>query len=289
MTSAIQSVQLAFTEWLAKLLGNPTFAAQAVGNIPGSLAAEGITEDQLQYINVQQAISDACGYPGVPPAAKAALAPTPPAGYTAPPPPPPPQTYTEVVQQLQVVNNYVVNNVIDNSTNVTVGDNFSGEITFDNDVTQIEGDENVVGDGNETANIDIDLSGGAGGTATGGAGGTATGGTATSTATGGTGGPGGSGGGFGTGSSETHDPSASGAGGAGGAGGNATSGSASASADAEGGSAYADGGEGGRLGDIIINFGDDQQEFGSGDQTLPPQQYEPPQEEQQSDESDIPV
>jgi len=148
MTSAIQSVQLAFTEWLAKLLGNPTFAAQAVGNIPASLAAEGITEDQLQYINVQQAITDACNNPGVPPAAKAALAPTPPAGYTPPPPPPPPQNYTEIVQQLQVVNNYVTNNVIDNSTNLNVGENFSGEITLDNDVTQIEGDENVVGDGN---------------------------------------------------------------------------------------------------------------------------------------------
>jgi hypothetical protein len=292
MTSAIQSVQVAFTEWLAKFIGNPTFAAQAVGDIPGSLAADGITEDQLPYLNVQQAVSDACNYPGVPPAAKAALQPV---AHSAPPPPP--QTYTEVVQQLQVVNNYVHNEVIDNSTHTTIGDDFSGELVIDNDVTQVDGNENVVGDNNETANIDIDAGGGDGGPATGGAGGTATGGTATTTssADGGAGGAGGAGGdGPGTGGAGTGGPGGSGGdgpggdgtggygsgfggtggtGGAGGAGGTSTSGNADADADAEGGDATSTGGTGGNVGPINIQFGNDQQEAGPGDQTFfPPEQ-----------------
>jgi hypothetical protein len=194
------------------------------------------------------------------------------------------------VQQLQVVNNYVHNEVIDNSTNVTVGDDFSGDLTVDNDVTTVEGNENVVGDNNETANIDIDAGGGDGGAATGGAGGTATGGTATSgaaSADGGAGGAGGDGpgtGGAGTGGAggETgpggdgtggYGTGTGGAGGAGGAGGSATSGNADADADAEGGDATSTGGAGGNVGPININFGNDQQEAGPGDQTFfPPEQ-----------------
>lgn len=272
MTSAVQSVQVAFTEWLAKLLGNPTFAAQAVGDIPGSLAAEGISEDQLQYLNVQQAVTDACNYPGVPPAAKAALQPV---AHTAPPPPP--QTYTEVVQQLQVVNNYVNNEVIDNSTNVTVGDNFSGDLTLDNDVTTVEGNENVVGDNNETANIDIDAGGGDGGTATGGAGGTATSTAQNNNATDQEQ--------FGAGATgETGEP--------GGPSANAnqnnnTPQTADSDADADGGDADASGGSGGNIGPININFGDDINEGGPGDQlAIPVTLNEAPSSEETQDQPD---
>ncbi len=134
-----------------------------------TLQAAGIDEGALSGVNVQQAIVDACEYPGVPPAAKAALAPSHPVGYTAPPPPPPPTTYQELIQQVSVVNNYVDNSV-DASTHID-GD-IHGDFMIDNDVTQIEGDENVVGDANPVANIDA--SGGDGGPAVGGDGGSAT-------------------------------------------------------------------------------------------------------------------
>jgi hypothetical protein len=280
MTSAIQeTAQQNFVQAIIQWLSGG-------GDIATHMQAVGITESQLPYLNAQQAVLDACDSPDVPPGAKAALQPV---AHTVPTYPP--ANYTEVTQQLQVVNNYVQNEYNDNSTDVNVGDNFSGDLTIDNDLTQVEGNENVVGDNNETANIDIDAGGGAGGTATGGAGGTATGGTATTTAgadggaggaggdgpgTGGagTGGPGGAGGsspgGDGTGG---YGSGSGGTGGAGGAGGTATSGNADADADADGGDADADGGDGGNIGPINITFGNDVQEAGPGDQTFGQEPY----------------
>ncbi len=262
MSNVIQDAQHLFTEFLAKMFTNPTFAGQAVGNFPGALQSEGIPESALPYLNVQQAVIDACGYPGVPSGASAAITPA----YTAPSPPP--QTYTELVQQLQVVNNYVNNEIIDNSTDVTIGANFGTiDIATDNDVTQVGGDnEGAIGDNNEVANLTIDASGGSGGPAFGGDA-TGQGGFAGSGPAAAVGGDGGDGG-YGTGAG--YPPYGGGGdGGPGGPGGFANSQASADGIGGIGGDAISQGGNGG-IAIPVINFGDDIQEAGPGDQNLGP-------------------
>jgi hypothetical protein len=273
MSNIVQDVQTTFTEFLAKLFSNSTFASQAAADLPAALRAEGIPESAVSELNVQQAITDACGYPGVPPSAGEYLGDG--GGYQTPPAPP--QSYQELVQQLQVVNNYVNNEVIDNSTTTTIGANFGViDVATDNDVTQVGGDnEGAIGDNNEVAHIAVDAGGGDGGTATGGAGGAALGGNAASasSADGGSGGYG-SGGDGGSGSGD-YSPTLLGAGGDGGYGtggdgghgGNSAS-QATADASADGGAAQSTGGDGGFVAPIVVNFGDDVQEAGPGDQEL---------------------
>jgi hypothetical protein len=128
-----QSVQQVFTELLAGIFGSETQALSFIQDPYGELEDKGLTNQDLSSINVQQAVVDACNYPGVPEYAKQNLESYSSDHYAAP------QTIQDVVQQVtqvtQVVyqdNDTIVNEIQQNNTNINVGDNFNGDIDVDN-------------------------------------------------------------------------------------------------------------------------------------------------------------
>jgi hypothetical protein len=130
-------------QFIAEFVHNPGLALQLAQDPGGTLVAQGLDQVDLESVDLNEAMLQACQTPGFPPEAASAIqtyvsgggGPSS-GGYTAPPPPAHgPQPVEHVVQQLQYVN-YVTHEgdttiqqtIIDQSTNVEIGDNFSGSL-----------------------------------------------------------------------------------------------------------------------------------------------------------------
>jgi hypothetical protein len=155
----VQSVQQIFTDFLGGIFGSEERAAAFLRDPNGELTAAGLDNRDLSSLNVQQAVVDACDYPGVPPSVKEHLS-----SYSAPSYANQPPTIENVVQQVQQVtqvvyqDNSVVNEITNNNnTNIDVGDNFSGDIDVDNN------NANILGDGVATAGNNNDVNAAVGG------------------------------------------------------------------------------------------------------------------------------
>ena len=142
-------------EFIAQFVSNPGLALQFAQDPNGTLVAQGLDQVDLEGVDMNEAMLQACQTPGFPPDAATAIQSyvsggggTSGGGYTAPPPPAHgPAPVEHVVQQLQYVN-YVTHEgdttiqqtIIDQSTSVDVGDNFTGNIDFDVDNAAATGD-----------------------------------------------------------------------------------------------------------------------------------------------------
>jgi hypothetical protein len=153
-----QSVQQVFTDLLAGIFGSEEQALSFINDPNGVLEDKGLTNQDLSSLNVQQAVVDACNYPGVPEYAKENLESYSSDHYAAP------QTIQDVVQQVtqvtQVVyqdNDTVVNEIQENTTNVTVGDNFNGDIDVDN----VNADDGAVANSGDGASVNAATGAGA--------------------------------------------------------------------------------------------------------------------------------
>jgi hypothetical protein len=160
MTAPTTDMQ-AVAEFIANFVSNPALALQLAQDPDGTIVAQGLSEHDLSGVDMNQAILQACQTPGFPPDAASALQSYVSGGgggggggYTAPPPPAHgPQPVEHVVQQLQYVN-YVTHEgdttiqqtIIDQSTNVEIGDNFSGSLGgIDVDNAAATGEGSVAG------------------------------------------------------------------------------------------------------------------------------------------------
>ena len=130
-------------EFIAQFVSNPGLALQFAQDPNGTLVAQGLDQVDLESVDLNEAMLQACQTPGFPPDAATAIQSYVSGGgggggggYTAPPPPAHgPAPVEHVVQQLQYVN-YVTHEgdtsiqqtIIDQSTNVEIGDNFSGSL-----------------------------------------------------------------------------------------------------------------------------------------------------------------
>lgn len=139
----VQATQ-AVVDFIVQMVRDPALAFQFAQNGHGTLAAQGITEQDLNDVDMADAINQACGTPGFPADAATALQ-----VYTSggggggngyqPPSSSAPQTPDHVVQQLQYVN-YVTHEdnttiqqtIIDQSTSIDVDGDFHGDIDVDN-------------------------------------------------------------------------------------------------------------------------------------------------------------
>jgi hypothetical protein len=145
-----QTMQEAFTELLAGIFGSEAKALAFVTDPNGELQDKGLANQDLASVNVQQAVVDACNYPGVPEYAKEHLQSYSADSYTAAP-----QTIESVVEQVtqvtQIVyqdNDVITNEIQNNNTNIAVGDNFNGDIDVDNQNVD-DGGVGVQGDNND--------------------------------------------------------------------------------------------------------------------------------------------
>jgi hypothetical protein len=159
---ATQATQ-AVVQFIVEMVNNPALALQFAKDPNGTLAVQGVSEHDLSGVDMPAAIAEACGTPGFPADAASALQSYTSGGggggggYQPPPPAHGPQPVEHVVQQLQYVN-YVTheNNtniqqtILDQSTTIGVGDNFSGEIDIDNVSASGEGSV-AAGEGSDVA------------------------------------------------------------------------------------------------------------------------------------------
>jgi hypothetical protein len=148
VTQSVAELQASFTQWLAGIFGDEGKALAFAQDPYGEFEDAGFTNQNLANLNVQQAVAQACEAPGVPPYVKENLSGYSGPGYAGPP------TIEHVVEQVQQVtqivyqDNDIINTEIqNNSTNVNVGDNFSGEIDVDN--VNNSGDENAINTGDD--------------------------------------------------------------------------------------------------------------------------------------------
>ena len=147
-------------EFIAQFVSNPGLALQFAQDPNGTLVAQGLDQVDLESVDMNEAMLQACQTPGFPPDAATAIQSYVSGGgggggggYTAPPPPAHgPAPVEHVVQQLQYVN-YVTHEgdttiqqtIIDQSTSVNVGDNFTGNIDFEVDNAAATGPGSVAG------------------------------------------------------------------------------------------------------------------------------------------------
>jgi hypothetical protein len=161
MTAPAEVTTDALAQLVYQLATNPMFAFQFAQDGHGVVAAQGVDFDGA---DVPAAVAQACAMPGFPPDAAEALQ-----SYTSggggggggayPQPAPHPQPVEHVVQQLQYVN-YVTHEgdttiqqtILDQSTNVSVGDNFTGTLDVDADPVAATGDGAVAGGENSDIN-----------------------------------------------------------------------------------------------------------------------------------------
>ena len=155
----MQNVEITnlLVNFIKDLATDPSKAMQFVSNPNGELVAQGITEHDLSGLDMPGIVQQACGEPGFPAEARGALQSytsggggggqyTPPAHQVTSGP----QSMEQVVQHLtyvtQVTNdNDVINEIVDQSTNIEVGDDFDGDI--DVDTNNINGDNSQIVDG----------------------------------------------------------------------------------------------------------------------------------------------
>ena len=158
-TSATDLQQVA--EFIAQFVSNPGLALQLAQDPNGTLVAQGLDQVDLESVDMNEAMLQACQTPGFPPDAATAIqsyvsgggGPSS-GGYSAPPPPAHgPAPVEHVVQQLQYVN-YVTHEgdttiqqtIIDQSTSVEIGDNYAGgPINLDVDNAAATGEGSVAG------------------------------------------------------------------------------------------------------------------------------------------------
>jgi hypothetical protein len=147
-------------EFIAQFVSNPGLALQFAQDPNGTLVAQGLDQVDLESVDMNEAMLQACQTPGFPPDAATAIQSYVSGGgggggggYTAPPPPAHgPAPVEHVVQQLQYVN-YVTHEgdttiqqtIVDQSTSVNVGDNFTGNIDFEVDNAAATGPGSVAG------------------------------------------------------------------------------------------------------------------------------------------------
>ena len=151
----MQNVELTnlLVNFIKQLATDPQAALQFVSNPHGELVAQGITEHDLSGLDMPAIVQQACGEPGFPAEARGALQ-----SYTSgggggggqyhPPAQPVtsgPQSMEQVVQHLtyvtQVTNdNDIINEIVDQSTNINVGDDFDGDLDVDVNNANASGD-----------------------------------------------------------------------------------------------------------------------------------------------------
>jgi hypothetical protein len=142
----MQNVEITnlLVNFIKELATDPQKALQFVKNPQGELAAQGVTEHDLSGLDMPAITQIACGEPGFPAEASRALQSYTSGGggggggYTPPTHPVTSGSHSmeQVVQHLtyvtQVTNdNDIINEIVDQSTNVTVGDDFDGDIDID--------------------------------------------------------------------------------------------------------------------------------------------------------------
>ena len=149
----MQNVELTnlLVNFIKELATDPQKALQFVKNPEGELVAQGITEHDLSGLDMPGITQIACGEPGFPAEASRALQSytsgggggggyTPPTHHVTSGP----QSMEQVVQHLtyvtQVTNdNDIINEIVDQSTNVEVGDDFDGELDIDSNNANASG------------------------------------------------------------------------------------------------------------------------------------------------------
>lgn len=141
----MQNVEITnlLVNFIKELATDPQKALQFVKNPQGELAAQGVTEHDLSGLDMPAITQIACGEPGFPAEASRALQSYTSGGgggggYTPPTHPVTSGSHSmeQVVQHLtyvtQVTNdNDIINEIVDQSTNVEVGDDFDGDIDID--------------------------------------------------------------------------------------------------------------------------------------------------------------
>lgn len=153
----MQNVELTqlLVNFVKQLATDPQAALQFVTNPNGELVAQGVTEHDLSGLDMPAIVQQACGDPGFPAEARTALQSYTSGGgggggggqYTPPSHPVTsgPQSMEQVVQHLtyvtQVTNdNDIINEIVDQSTNIEVGDDFDGNIDVDTNNAFADGD-----------------------------------------------------------------------------------------------------------------------------------------------------
>ncbi|SNT20092.1 hypothetical protein SAMN05421812_103696 [Asanoa hainanensis] len=151
----MQNVELTnlLVNFVKQLASDPTKALQFAQNPQGELVASGITEHDLSGLDMPAIVQQACGEPDFPADARGALQSytsggggggggySPPAQHVTSGP----QSMEQVVQHLtyvtQVTNNDndVITQILDQSTNVEVGDDFDGDIDVDSNAANASG------------------------------------------------------------------------------------------------------------------------------------------------------
>jgi hypothetical protein len=132
VTQSVAELQASFTQWLSGIFGDESKALAFAQDPYGELEDGGFTNQNLANLNVQQAVAQACEAPGVPAYVQENLQGYSGPGYAGPP------TIEHVVEQVQQVtqivyqdNDVITNEIQNNTSNVNVGDNFSGDIDVD--------------------------------------------------------------------------------------------------------------------------------------------------------------
>jgi hypothetical protein len=148
VTQSVAELQASFTNWLAGIFGDESKALAFAQDPYGELEDAGLANQNLANLNVQQAVAQACTAPGVPPYVQDNLSGYSGPGYAGPP------TIEHVVEQVQQVtqivyqdNDVITTEIQNNTSNVTVGDNFSGEI----DVDQNNADDGSIANSGENS------------------------------------------------------------------------------------------------------------------------------------------
>jgi hypothetical protein len=148
VTQSVAELQASFTQWLTGIFGDESKALAFAQDPYGELEDAGLANQNLANLNVQQAVAQACTAPGVPPYVQENLS-----GYTGPGYAGPP-TIEHVVEQVQQVtqivyqdNDVITTEIQNNTSNVTVGDNFSGDI----DVDQNNADDGSIANSGEVS------------------------------------------------------------------------------------------------------------------------------------------
>jgi hypothetical protein len=132
VSQSVAELQSSFTQWLTGIFGDESKALAFAQDPYGELEDGGFTNQNLANLNVQQAVAEACTSPGVPSYVQENLSGYSGPGYAGPP------TIEHVVEQVQQVtqivyqdNDVITTEIQNNTSNVTVGDNFSGELDVD--------------------------------------------------------------------------------------------------------------------------------------------------------------